>query len=125
MAPQPAKAKVRPAHAGAHGAQPVLIFAPPQGSYTERLHPGHGTTRAKGTPEAISEVVAALGVEDKRIRWLAGSVLQSIGGETVIATLRAFVRQAETEVPREQAEKVLGKLVTEELRTRERAARAL
>ena len=66
--------------------------------------------RAKGTPEAISEVVAALGDEDERIRWLAGSVLQGLGGETVIATLRAYVRQAETEVARDEAEKVLGKL---------------
>ena len=36
---------------------------------------------------------------------------QSIGGETVVATLRAFVRQAETEVAREEAERVLGKLI--------------
>jgi HEAT repeat protein len=66
--------------------------------------------RAKGTPEAISEVVAALGDEDERIRWLAGSVLQSIGGETVIATLKAFVEKTESEVGREEAERVLGKL---------------
>ena len=107
-APQPAKAKPAPPKPEPV-AQPVLIFAPPQGSYTERLSRVMAL-RAKGTPEAISEVVAALGDEDERIRWLAGSVLQSIGGETVIATLRAFVRQAETDVAREEAEKVLGKL---------------
>ena len=107
-APQPAKAKPAPPKPEPV-AQPVLIFAPPQGSYTERLSRVMAL-RAKGTPEAISEVVAALGDEDERIRWLAGSVLQSIGGETVIATLRAFIEQAETEVAREEAEKVLGKL---------------
>ena len=39
-----------------------------------------------------------------------GLLLQGIGGGTVIATLRAFVRQAETEMAGEEAEKVLGKL---------------
>ena len=58
-------------------AQPVLIFAPPQGAYTERLSRVMAL-RNKGTPEAISEVVAALGDEDERIRWLAGSVLQPV-----------------------------------------------
>ena len=66
--------------------------------------------RKKATPEAIGEVVAALGDEDERIRWLAGSVLQSIGGGTVIATLRAFMGQAPSDVVRDEAEKVLGKL---------------
>ena len=64
---KPAPPKPEPA------AQPVLIFAPPHGSYTERLSRVMAL-RAKGTPEAISEVVAALGDEDERIRWLAGSV---------------------------------------------------
>ena len=107
-ASQPAKAKPAPPKPEP-AAQPALIFAPPQGAYTERLSRVMAL-RAKGTPEAISEVVAALGDEDERIRWLAGSVLQSIGGETVIATLRAFIGQAETEVAREEAEKLLGKL---------------
>ena len=64
--------------------------------------------RAKGTPEAIGEVVAALGDEDERIRWLAGSVLQGMGGETVIATLRAFIDQAPSAIGREEAGKLKG-----------------
>ena len=107
-ASQPVKAKPAPPKSEP-AAQPVLIFAPPQGSYTERLS-RIMALRAKGTPEAIGEVVAALGDEDERIRWLAGSVLQSIGGETVVATLRAFARQAPSAVARDEAEKVLGKL---------------
>lgn len=56
------------------------------------------------------ELVAALGDEDGNIRWLAASVLQSIGGGTVIATLRAFIDQALSAAVREEAEKLLAKL---------------
>jgi len=66
--------------------------------------------RGKGTVEAVGELVAALGDEDDRIRWLAASVLQSIGGEMVIATLRVFAEQAPSEVAREEAERLLRKL---------------
>ncbi len=62
------------------------------------------------TPGAIGEQVAAQGDEDGNIRWLAASVLQGIGGGTVIVTLRAFVDQAPSAVAREEAEKLLGKL---------------
>ena len=90
-------------------AQPVLIPSLPEGTYIQRLGRVMAL-RNKATPEAIGELVAALGDEDERIRWLAGSVLQGIGGGTVIATLRAFIEQAPSEKAREEAEKLLGKL---------------
>lgn len=89
--------------------QPPLIPSPPQGSYQQRLSQVMAL-RGKDTPDAIGGLVAALGDEDGNIRWLAASVLQSIGGATVIATLRAFIAQAPSPAARDEAEKVLGKL---------------
>ena len=108
VAPQPVKAKPAPPKPEPV-AQPVLIFAPPQGAYTERLSRVMAL-RAKGTPEAIGEMVAALGDDDERIRWLAASVLQSIGGGTVIATLRAFIVQVSSDVAHEEAVRLLDKM---------------
>ncbi len=110
-APDPPPAAYRPAPAAQPQAvQPALIPTPPQGSYQQRLSRVMAL-RGKGTSEAIGELVAALGDEDGNIRWLAASVLQGLGGGAVIATLRAFVDQAPSAVAREEAERVLGRLV--------------
>ena len=108
-APPPKPEPTRPASRPEPPAQPVLLSAPPQGTYTQRFGRVMAL-RKKATPEAIAELAAALGDEDERIRWLAGSVLQSIGGGMVIATLRAFIDQAPSAVAREEAVRVLGKL---------------
>ncbi len=49
--------------------------------------------------------------KDEQLRWLASLSLQGIGGGTVIATLKAFIEQAPSAVAREEAEKLLGKLM--------------
>jgi len=114
--PDPARATPRPEPA----AQPVLIPSPPQGNRSQRLSRLLTLGRQR-TPEAIGGLVAALGDEDEQLRWLAALSLQGIGGETVIATLRAFIDRAPSAFPqglasrpyaiaREEAEKVLGKL---------------
>jgi len=89
--------------------QPVLIPSPPQGNRSQRLSRLLALGRQR-TPEAIGELVAALGDEDEQLRWLAALSLQGIGGGTVIATLKAFIDQAPSAIAREEAEKVLGKL---------------
>jgi hypothetical protein len=78
---------------------------------------GRGTLRTAGRASRVcgrddAKYRPDAGARDARAqpRRSAGSVLQSIGGETVIATLRAFVRQAETDMAREEAQKVLAKL---------------
>ena len=90
-------------------AQPVPIPSPPQGSRSQRLSRLLTLGRQR-TPEAIGELVVALGDEDEQLRWLAALSLQGIGGGTVIATLKAFVDQAPSAVARDEAKKVLGKL---------------
>ena len=100
----------------ADAGQPVPIPPPPQGSRSQRLSRLLTLGRQR-TPEAIGELVAALGDEDEQLRWLAALSLQGIGGGTVIATLRAFVDQAPSAVAREEAEKILGKLLEEGKRT--------
>ena len=83
--------------------------APPQGSRYERL--GRLLELGKQrTAAAIGELVAALGDEDENLRWLAAMSLQGIGGETVVATLRAFMAQAPSAAAQAEAERVLGKL---------------
>jgi hypothetical protein len=99
----------RPAPRPEPAAQPVLIPTPPQGNRSQRLSRLLTLGRQR-TPEAIGGLVAALGDEDEQLRWLAALSLQGIGGGTVIATLCAFIDQAPSEVAREEAEKVLGKL---------------
>jgi len=100
----------RPAPRTEPAAQPVLIPSPPQGNRSQRLSRLLALGRQR-TPEAIGELVAALGDEDEQLRWLAALSLQGIGGATVIATLKAFIDQAPSAVAREEAEKVLGKLM--------------
>lgn len=100
---------IRPAPRPEPAAQPVLIPTPPQGNRSQRLSRLLALGRQR-TPEAIGELVAALGDEDEQLRWLAALSLQGISGGTVIATLKAFMDQAPSAVAREETEKVLGKL---------------
>jgi hypothetical protein len=102
---EPARPSPRPEPA----AQPVLIPSPPQGNRSQRLSRLLTLGRQR-TPEAIGELVAALGDEDEQLRWLAALSLQGIGGGTVIATLKAFIDQAPSAIAREEAEKVLVRL---------------
>ena len=85
------------------------VASPPQGTYQERLARVMAL-RKETTPEAIAELVAALGDSESNIRWLAASVLQGIGGEHVIAALKAFIPGAPSEAAREEAAKLLDKL---------------
>jgi hypothetical protein len=87
----------------------VRLMPPPAGTATERLLRVMALRR-ESSPEAIGEMVAALGDEDEKIRWLAALSLQGTGEGLVIATLRAFVGQAPSAVAREGAEKVLQNL---------------
>lgn len=68
---------------------------------------------ALGRAKPINGLVAAPSEEDEQLRWLAALSLQGIGGGTVIATLRAFIEQAPSAITREEAERVLGKLLEE------------
>jgi HEAT repeat protein len=88
---------------------PVRLMRAPAGTPAERLLRVMAL-RKQDSPEAIGEMVAALGDEDGSVRYLAALSLPGIGGETVIATLEAFIEQAPSEFAREEAEKVLGKL---------------
>ena len=58
--------------------------------------------------------MTAHGDENKRVCRLAAPSLQGIGGGIVIATLKALIDQAPSAVAREEAEKVLGKLIAKE-----------
>jgi HEAT repeat protein len=86
-----------------------LIPSPPQGNRSQRLSRLLALGRQR-TPEAVGELVAALGDGDEQLRWLAALALQGIGGGAVVVTLRAFIEQAPSMVAREEAERLLGKM---------------
>jgi HEAT repeat protein len=86
-----------------------LIPSPPHGNRSQRLSRLLALGRQR-TPEAVGELVAALGDEDEQLRWLAALALQGIGGDAVVATLKVFIEQAPSALAREEAEKLLGKL---------------
>jgi HEAT repeat protein len=88
---------------------PARLMPPPTGTPTERLL-RIMALRRETAPEAIGEMVAALGDDDEKVRFLAAFALQGIGGDTVVATLKAFIEQAPSGVGREEAEKVLQRL---------------
>jgi HEAT repeat protein len=92
---------------------PVQLMPAPAGTPAERLLRVMAL-RKQDTPEAIGEMVAALGDEDGSIRYLAALSLQGIGGEAVVATLKAFIYQAPSELAQAEAEKVLGKVMETE-----------
>jgi HEAT repeat protein len=89
---------------------PVQLMPAPSGTPAELLLRVMAL-RKQDSPEAVGEMVAALGDEDGSVRYLAALALQGIGGGTVVATLEAFIEQAPSELAREEAEKVLGKLM--------------
>jgi HEAT repeat protein len=88
---------------------PVRLMPAPAGTPAERLLRVMAL-RKQDSPEAIGEMVAALGDEDGSVRYLAALSLQGIAGKTVIATLMAFMDQAPSGFARDEAEKVLVKL---------------
>jgi HEAT repeat protein len=87
-----------------------LIPSPPQGNRSQRLSRLLALGRQR-TAETVGELVAALGDEDEQLRWLAALALQGIGGDAVVATLRAFIEQAPSAVAREEAERLLARLI--------------
>jgi HEAT repeat protein len=66
--------------------------------------------RKQRTPEAIAALAAALGDEDASVRYMAASTLQYIGGDAVVAALRAVVARSADDVARAEAEKILVRL---------------
>jgi HEAT repeat protein len=88
---------------------PIPVMAAPQGSYSEKLSRIMALKR-QATPEAIGEMVAALGDADERIRWLAGSALASLKDERVAAAVRVFAERTESVEGREAAQKLLVQL---------------
>jgi HEAT repeat protein len=62
------------------------------------------------TPEAIGELVAALGDEDEGVRYFASSTLQWIGGDLAVATVRRMAAVAANLAAREEAERLLAAL---------------
>jgi len=54
---------------------------------------------------------ATLGDSDDSIRWLVGSTLGLLGGATVVHTLAAFLKQAETPEAQQEAIKALQRIV--------------
>jgi hypothetical protein len=98
-------------------AQPALVtdFTPPQGSRSQRLKQvmalGDRVKANRQDAAAIAQLVAALGDSDDSIRWLAGSALGLLGGATVVHTLSAFLKQAETPKARQEAINTLKRIV--------------
>lgn len=87
-----------------HGTIPVM--PPPRGSYVEWFSRLLALKR-QPTPEAIGEIIAGLGDEDERIRWLAGSVLLALKAESVVTAVRAFAQRSESAEGRTSAQEWL------------------
>jgi hypothetical protein len=85
---------------------PIPVMPPPQGTYAEKFSRIMALKR-KATPEAIGEIVAALGDEDEKVRWLASSTLASVKDERVVMAVQAFVERTESAAGREAAEQLL------------------
>lgn len=79
---------------------------PPQGSYAEKFS-RIMTLKRQATPEAIGEIVAALGDEDENVRWLASSTLASMKDERVVDAVRAFAERTKSPAALETALKLL------------------
>jgi HEAT repeat protein len=62
------------------------------------------------TPEAIGELVAALGDENAGVRYFASSTLQWIGGEVVVVMLRGYTKRPPSADAQFEAAKLLAKL---------------
>jgi hypothetical protein len=88
---------------------PIPVMAAPQGSYSDKLARIMALKR-QATPEAIGEMVAALGDADERIRWLAGSALASLKDARVVEAVRVFGEGTESVEGREAAGKLLMQL---------------
>jgi HEAT repeat protein len=89
---------------------PVQLMPAPAGTPVERLLRVMAL-RKQDSPEAIGEMVAALGDEDGGIRYLAALSLQGISTGTVVATLRVFIEQAPSALAREEAQSLVGKMM--------------
>jgi len=113
--PSPAETK-KPARSP-QPSQPALVtdFTPPQGSRNQRLKQvmalGDRVKTNRQDANAIAQLVAALGDSDDSIRWLAGSALGLLGGATVVHTLSAFLKQAETPKARQETLNTLQRIV--------------
>ena len=79
---------------------------PPQGTYAEKFS-RIMTLKRQATPEAIGEIVAALGDEDENVRWLASSTLASLKDERVVDAVRAFAARTDSPGGLETALKLL------------------
>ena len=66
--------------------------------------------KRQATPEAIGEIVAALGDEDERIHWLAGSALASLKDARVMEAVRVFRELTESEEGREEAGRLVERM---------------
>lgn len=79
---------------------------PPQGAYAEKFSRIMALKR-QATPEAIGELVAALGDEDEKVRWLASSTLGGLKDERVVVAVRSFAQRTESAEGRDVAERLL------------------
>ncbi len=68
--------------------------------------------KSHAAPEAIGEMVAALGDADERIRWLAGSALASLKDARVVEAVRAFSERTKSAEGRLAAHKLLAQLTS-------------
>ncbi|MCU0518231.1 MAG: HEAT repeat domain-containing protein, partial [Oscillatoria sp. Prado101] len=106
--PRPAPKPSAPEAKRSEGSS-IPVMPPPQGTYAEKFSRIMALKRA-ATPEAIGEIVAALGDADENVRWLASSTLVSLKDERVVAAVRAFAARTESENGRTAAQQVLARL---------------
>lgn len=87
----------------------IPIMPPPTGTYTDKLV-RMLSLKQLATPEAIGELVAALGDDDGNVRWLAGSTLLSLQDARVVAAMRAFMAQTNSEIARQAVQEWLERI---------------